>query len=96
MDPRLTAMPAANDVDRRPATERHPRRDDRWARQMTRLLREAAEARDKRERARASQDESEARRESAAIMALILAHGRPNIGTASHVQPRDERRHRRS
>ncbi len=44
---------------------------------MTRVLREAAEVREERERARSSEDELLAQRETAALVDLIQARGRP-------------------
>ena len=74
---------------RAPATPRAPRRgeatvpgaqgaqprtpDERWNRQVSRLMHEAAEEREQRERARATEDDLLARREAAALLALIRA-----------------------
>jgi hypothetical protein len=51
--------------------------DDRWDQQMTHLLREAAEVREGRDRARSSEDDLLARREATAIRDLIRSHARP-------------------
>ncbi len=48
--------------------------DDRWNEQMQRVLREAADTRTVRDRARSLEDLRTARRESAALMALIDGH----------------------
>jgi hypothetical protein len=48
--------------------------DDRWNEQMTGVLRRAAEVRESRERARSSEDERAARRETEALLAMIQGH----------------------
>lgn len=59
-----------------PAGRRHPL-DHRWDQEMTRLLRQAAEVREQREHARADEDDHSSRREAAALLELVRAHGRP-------------------
>ncbi len=81
-------MPAAALVHRLPTTERHPALDDRWNQQMTRLLREAAEVRDERERARSSEDELLAQREVTALPDLIRTHGAPPPRDSAHLLAR--------
>lgn len=90
---RIQAPPAAH---RRSGSEREQRLDDQWAGQLTTFLRGAAEARERRERDRAREDEGTRRREAAAILELIRGHGRPASGAAMALWPRDERRSERS
>jgi 16S rRNA C1402 N4-methylase RsmH len=54
--------------------------DDRWNEQMTGVLRRAAEVRQARELARASDDERSARRETDALLALIERQATPRAG----------------
>jgi hypothetical protein len=77
MNPRLEAMPAGTHVPRRPSTERNRALDDQRNEEMTRLLREAAEIREGRERARSIEDSLLARREATAFLDVIRDHGRP-------------------
>jgi hypothetical protein len=51
--------------------------DDRWNEQMTGVLRRAAEVRESRERARSTEDERAARRETEALLAMIQGHAQP-------------------
>lgn len=60
-----------------PVTGRSQPLGDRWDQEMTRLLREAAEVREQRARVRAEEDDRSSRRESAALLELVRAHGRP-------------------
>ncbi|OGO55226.1 MAG: hypothetical protein A2V85_09635 [Chloroflexi bacterium RBG_16_72_14] len=57
---------------------RHRTPDERWNQQVSRVMHEAAEEREQRERARATEDDLHARREAAALMALIRARVRPD------------------
>jgi hypothetical protein len=61
----------------RPATPHRQHLDSAWDVEMTRLLREAAEIREERDRARQSEDTLLARRETAALMSAIRTRGRP-------------------
>jgi len=65
-------------IDRR-GSPRHVAPDRAWDELITRLIREAAEVREERERARMSEDALLARREAAALMEAIRAHGRPRV-----------------
>jgi hypothetical protein len=69
--PEGAAVPVRND-----ARLRTP--DEQWNQQVSRLMHEAAEEREHRERARATEDDLHARREAAALMALIRARVRPD------------------
>ena len=90
MNTRPDASPAAASVHPRPVTEQQ-RLDDRFARQMTRLMRDAAHVREHRERARASEDERTTRREAAAMLELIRAHDLPRANAPKHGGPRMRR-----
>jgi hypothetical protein len=79
MNPGPAVMPATAHVHPLPAAERQRSRDDRWDQQLTRLLRVAAEARERRDRAHAIEDDRSARREAAAMLELIRAHDRPTV-----------------
>jgi hypothetical protein len=61
----------------RPATSRRQHLDSAWDIEMTRLLREAAEIREERDRARQSEDTLLARGETAALMSAIRTRGQP-------------------
>jgi hypothetical protein len=54
--------------------------NDRWNARITGLLREAAEVRADRERARAGEDTLLARSETAALLDAIRSHGQPTAG----------------
>ena len=69
--------------------------DERWNRQVSRLMHEAAEEREQRERARATEDDLLARREAAALLALIRARARPDARAAEPGQSRGAARDRR-
>lgn len=77
--PRRDARSATAPVQGPPATPRHQTLDGRWDAQMTRVLREAAEVREERQRARANEDVSSAQHEAAALLCAIRARGRPNL-----------------
>lgn len=83
MNPRPRAIPGGGLAHRRPTAVRHQAPSDQWNQQMTRVLREAAEVREERERARSSEDELLAQRETAALMDLIQGRGRPR--TSEHI-----------
>lgn len=68
--------PATAPVHGGPAAGRHHQLDHRWDQEMTRLLREAAEVREQRERARAEEDGRASRREAAALLDLVRTHDR--------------------
>ena len=80
------ASPAAASVHHGSVTEQQ-RLDDRLARQLTRLMRDAAHVREHRERARASEDERTTRREAAAMLELIRAHDLPRANAPKHGGP---------
>lgn len=63
----------------RRATPRHVVRDGAWDELITRLIREAAEVREERERARVTEDALLARREATALIEAIRDHGRPRV-----------------
>lgn len=65
---------------RRPTPKHHQTPDDRWDQQMSRILRDAAEVREERERARLNADDLSARREASALMLLIASRDRPKAG----------------
>ena len=67
----------------------HQTLDDRLNVQMTRLLREAAQVREVRERARSSADGHLARREATALLHAIRTRGQPKT---KHDIPRRPRR----
>ncbi len=96
MNPRPEALPTRTRVNRRPAADRPSTLDDRWDLQMSRLLRDAANAREQRDRTRAGEDDRTSRREAAALLQLVQAHDRPKVDPTSHTQPRAEHRDRRS
>lgn len=80
MNPQPTTTPAAPLARRPTAAERQRSHDERWNQQMTRLMREAADVRERRERTRASEDDRSARREAAAMLELIRTYDRPHAG----------------
>ena len=57
---------------------RHPTPDERWSQHVSRLMHEAADEREQRELARATEDDLHTRREAAGLMALIRARVRPD------------------
>ncbi|HYM84321.1 MAG TPA: hypothetical protein VEY67_09245 [Candidatus Dormibacteraeota bacterium] len=61
----------------RPTTLALRELDSAWDAEMTGLLREAAEIREARDRARLIEDTSLAQRETAALLAAIRSRGRP-------------------
>ena len=77
MNARPKTMPVAAVAHPGPATARQRVLDEEWNQEMTRLLREAAELREGRDRERSSEDDLLARHESASLLALIRSHGRP-------------------
>ena len=77
--PRRDAMKASAPVPRRRATPGREALDGAWDVEMTRLLREAAEIREERDRARLSEDSLLARRETAALLDAIRTRGRPRV-----------------
>lgn len=68
--------PATTVLPGRQKAERHRALDDQRNSEMTRLLREAAEIREGRERARSAEDALLARREAAAFLDVIRSHAR--------------------
>jgi hypothetical protein len=77
--PRHAVRSAAVHVPTLQATRRPQAVDGAWDAEMTRLLREAAEIREERERARLDQDARSARAEATALLEAIRAHGRPSV-----------------
>jgi hypothetical protein len=77
--PRRDAMEASAPVPRRPATPGREALDGAWDIEMTRLLREAAEIREERDRARLSEDTLLARSETDALLGAIRTRGRPRV-----------------
>ncbi len=75
--PRPAKAPAQAHAHSRHLNRRHRSIDDRWNEEMTRVLREAAEGREERDRTRLSEDERSTRRESAALLDLIRTQDRP-------------------
>ncbi|MEW6226270.1 MAG: hypothetical protein AB1627_16740 [Chloroflexota bacterium] len=88
--PRPGEAPAPDPTGAEPRTP-----DERWNRQVSRLMHEAAEERERRERARATEDDLLARREAAALLALIRARVRPDARAAEPRQSRGAARDRR-
>jgi hypothetical protein len=81
--------PAATQVG---LAARHPTSDERWSQQVSRLMHEAAEEREQRERARATEDDLHTRREAAGLMALVRARVRPDgHATGSRHSPASSR-----
>lgn len=77
--PRRDARQAPAAVRARGATPGRQALDDAWDVEMTRLLREAAEIREERDRARLSEDTLLARRETDALLGAIRDRGRPRV-----------------
>ncbi len=89
MSPRTSAGTRATASS--PGGAANPKRpiDDRWNEQMTSVLRRAAEVRESRERARSSEDQKSARRETEALLAMIQGKAAPRgSGSASNPAPR--------
>ena len=84
MTPRPDHTLQAASVRRRGAAPQ-PRRasDDPWSLEVSRLMHEAAEERERRDRARAVEDESAARHDGAALMAMIRARVQPSTRALS-------------
>jgi hypothetical protein len=72
-------------ANRRPPNEAPQAVADRRNQQVTDILRRAAEARDKRDRDRSTQDDLANKREAAALLAIIDSHARPEAQS----RPRD-------